>query len=186
MFGKSILAGICIAIGALIYLNVGGILGAFLFSIGLFTILHFGFNLYTGKVAYMTTNPKDIRNILIILMGNIIGCCFLFAFPTAAAGSIVAAKLAQSVAAVLFKSILCGILIYIAVEGFKGGNQLITLLAIPTFILCGAEHSIANICFMIAASCFSLEALIFICIVIIGNAIGSILFHRLVDFSKKF
>lgn len=156
-----------------------------MFSIGLFTILQFGFNLYTGKVAYITTKPKDISNILIILIGNAIGCCLMFAFPTAAAAPIVAAKLAQSTIIILFKSILCGILIYIAVEGFKAGNQLITLLAVPTFILCGAEHSIADICFIIAAQMFTWEILGFIILVAIGNAIGSIIFHRLIDFSKK-
>lgn len=39
VFIKSIWAGICIAIGALIYINIGGVTGAFLFSIGLLTIL---------------------------------------------------------------------------------------------------------------------------------------------------
>lgn len=184
MFIKSILAGICIAIGALIFLNVGGILGAFMFSIGLFTILQFGFNLYTGKVAYITTKPKDIRNIILIFIGNIIGCCIMFMFP-AAAGPLVAAKLAQPAVAVLFKAILCGILIYIAVEGFKKGNQLITLLAIPTFILCGAEHSIADVCFIIAANMITLEAIGFVCLVALGNAIGSIIIHHLIDLSEK-
>ena len=184
MFIKSVLAGICIAIGALIFLNVGGVLGAFLFSIGLLTILQFNFNLYTGKVAYITL--KDIDKILLILFGNIIGCCIMFAFPCLPAAAIMATKLTVPLITIFFKAILCGILIYIAVEGFKANNQLITLLAVPTFILCGAEHSIADICFIIAASCFTIEVLLFIVIVIIGNAIGSILFHRLVDFSKKF
>lgn len=185
MFIKSILAGICIAIGTLVYLSVNSpIIGAFLFSIGLFTILQFKFNLYTGKVAYVS-HLKDIKNIIIIFIGNLIGCCILLAFPSAAAGAIVTTKLAFPWFVVLFKAILCGIMIYIAVEGFKANNLLITLLAVPTFILCGAEHSIANMCFLIAAYCFTFEAWGFIILVAIGNAIGSILFHQLIDFSEK-
>ena len=48
---NSILAGIMISIGAALYLVIGGIPGAILFSIGLLTILYFQFHLFTGKAG---------------------------------------------------------------------------------------------------------------------------------------
>lgn len=72
-FIKAILAGLAIGIGAMIFLSLGGIAGAIGFTIGLYLILWFGLNLYTGKVGYATT-PIDWVNLWFILLGNIIGC----------------------------------------------------------------------------------------------------------------
>jgi len=177
-FIKSIWAGLCIAIGAILFLNLGGVVGAFLFSIGLLTILHFKFKLYTGVIGYATTY-KELPFILTVIIGNIIGCCLMFAFPTAAAGALVATKLAAPIWLVFIKAIICGILIYVGVEAFKEDRWYITILAVAAFILCGAEHSIADICFFISARYFSFESLIFIIVAIIGNAIGSLLIHNL-------
>ena len=57
---KAILAGVMISIGGTIYLALDNkMLGAFLFSIGLFSICAYGFNLYTGKIGYVIDNkPK--------------------------------------------------------------------------------------------------------------------------------
>ena len=47
-------SGICIGIGGAVYLTLENkIVGAFLFTVGLFTILIFGFKLYTGMVGYL-------------------------------------------------------------------------------------------------------------------------------------
>ena len=50
---KSILAGIMIGIGGTIYLSLDNkIVGSILFAIGLFVIVVYSFNLYTGKIGY--------------------------------------------------------------------------------------------------------------------------------------
>ena len=175
---KSILAGICIAIGSLVYLNYQGPIGAILFATGLFSILLLNLNLYTGKIGYINSF-KELLTMGLIILGNFIGCCIMFAFPySATAEMIIGLKMFSPIYLIFVKSFLCGILIYIAVEGYKKKIYLITLLSIPTFILIGAEHSIANICFFIAARYFSFEAFVFFIIVIIGNALGSICIHR--------
>ena len=52
IFLRSLLTGVEIAIGGTVYLSCHNkYLGAFLFGIGLFVILSFGFNLFTGKVG---------------------------------------------------------------------------------------------------------------------------------------
>lgn len=178
-FVSSILAGIMIAIGALVFLKTPNPIGAFLFSIGLVTILEFDFHLFTGKIAYVS-KIKDLKNILLIIIGNIVGCFpMLFFDVKEQASTVLINKFAISLPHVLISAIICGILIYVAVEGFKKGNLILTILSVATFILCGAEHSIADMCFVFGAYGFSWYSLLFIIIVMIGNAIGSIGFHHL-------
>lgn len=182
---QAIFSGICISIAAAVFLSVGGgIIGSLLFSMGLLTILSFQFKLYTGVIGYVSTK-KDILDILIILIGNIIGCCLIIVFPNAAAGTVVATKLAAPVQDVLIKSIICGFLMYVAVEAFKRQQPYLTILSVMSFISLGAEHSIANICFFLSAQIFSLYGVVFILINILGNAIGAISTHNLINYIKE-
>ena len=64
---SSILAGIMVAIGTIVYLNSQSLLGAFLFAIGLLTILYCKLYLFTGKVPYIT-NYKELPYILMVLI----------------------------------------------------------------------------------------------------------------------
>jgi len=53
VFLRALCTGFAIGIGGAVYLSCDNkYLGAFLFGTGLFTILTFGFNLFTGKVGY--------------------------------------------------------------------------------------------------------------------------------------
>ena len=175
---SSILAGIMVAIGTIVYLNSQSLLGAFLFAIGLLTILYFKLDLFTGKVPYIT-NYKELPYILMVLAGNIIGCCILFAFPHPLAIQYVELQLTVHPLVVLIKSMLCNILIDIAVEVYKHHDIITVILSVATFIIAGLDHSIARICLIIAARIFNLDVLLYIMIVIIGNALGGILFHRI-------
>ena len=74
-FIKSVLAGIMIGIGGTIYLSIDNkVVGASLFGIGLFMIVIYGFNLYTGKIGYLVDNFnfKYIKMLVITLIGNFI------------------------------------------------------------------------------------------------------------------
>ena len=72
IFLRSLLTGVAIAIGGTVYLSCPSkYLGAFLFGIGLFVILSFGFNLFTGKVGYaVEKKPSYLGEIGIIRLGN--------------------------------------------------------------------------------------------------------------------
>lgn len=179
-FSKSILAGMAIAIGAIIFCALGGgITGALFFSVGLYLVLWFNLNLYTGKVGYINS-IKEVPNILLIFIGNALGCALAFTiFPTSFAISIAAAKLSVPLYLVFIKAIICGILIYAGVDQYKKHKDYAPLVIVPAFILAGAEHSIADICYFIIARSFSLEVILFILIVAIGNAIGSLLWRFL-------
>ena len=176
---SAILAGICIGIGCNIYLSCDNkYIGAALFSVGLITILTFGFNLYTGKVGYIIENDLSfVIDVLIILLGNIIGCSlFGLAFQSNIAAEICIAKLSNSTMMTLYKSIMCGILMFIAVDSYKvNQNFILTFLCIPVFILSGYEHSIADIIYFIMGRIDCSLYLRFIVIVIIGNAIGGMI-----------
>ena len=53
-FALSILAGIAINIGCVIFLSIENkVIGAVLFAVGLLTVLAFGLNLFTGKAPYL-------------------------------------------------------------------------------------------------------------------------------------
>lgn len=178
-FINAILAGLCIGIGCNIYLSCDNkYIGAALFSVGLITIITFGFNLYTGKVGYIITNgSKFTIDVLIILLGNIIGC-ILFGklFPSDIAAQMCFIKLSTDLTTVVYKSIMCGLLMFIAVDSYKVNNNFIlTFLCIPTFILSGYEHSIADIIYLTMGGVFSPLSIRFIIVAILGNAIGGML-----------
>lgn len=175
---SSILAGIMVAIGTIVYLNSQSMLGAFLFTIGLLTILYFKLDLFTGKVPYMK-NYKELPYILMVLVGNVIGCCILFAFPNPLAIQHLELQLTVHPLVILIKSMLCNALIYIAVEVYKHNDIITVILSVATFIVAGFDHSIARICLIIAARVFNIDVLLYIIIVIVGNALGGILFHRI-------
>ena len=178
-FIKAWLAGVCIATGCNVYLACENkYVGATLFSVGLITILLFGFNLFTGKVGYVLDNPPNyIKYLAIILCGNFVGClCIGTSFPSEIAQVICENKLQNPLLIVLFKSIMCGVLMFIAVDTYKKFQSFLpTMLCVATFILSGYEHSIADIAFLIMGRIFTLQALLFIIIVIAGNTIGGLI-----------
>ena len=167
-----------IAIASYIYLSVGGIVGAIMFSIGLLTILNMGFKLFTGSVGYIKSKD-DIRDNIIILTGNIIGACGILAFPHAAALSLVASKLTIPLYLVFLKGVVCGIFIYSAVACFKRNKDYMVPVCVTGFILFGGEHCIADLCYALAASTFSIDILLFLIVVTIGNSIGAIIVDRI-------
>lgn len=167
-----------IAIGAAVYLNCPNrIVGAFLFSIGLITIMEFDFNLYTGKVGFVK-KWREIPRLILIFIMNAVGCLLIVSVPIPDTFELWSQKLDCPLYIVFLKAIICGILIYVCVHQHKHHSAttscLTTLVAIPAFILCGAEHSIADICFMLATKHITLEGVQFILVVALGNAVGSL------------
>lgn len=180
LFLKSIMGGVMIAIASVIYLSTGGVIGAILFSIGLLVILNMGFKLFTGTIGYIDLgSPKSINENCLILFGNIIGACGILLFPQDSAVSIVVAKLSIPLFLVLIKGIICGIFIYSAVSCFKKEKDYMVPVCVAGFILFGAEHCIADLCYILAAGMFSYDILIFLIVVTLGNAIGAILIDKL-------
>lgn len=186
---KSFLAGIMIAIGGTVFLSVENkFIGASLFSIGLFGVLIYNLNLYTGKIGYLITNfnLKYIKELIITLIGNFIGACsvgfilrYTRIYDKIYEKSLILAntKLNDNILSIFILSIFCGLLMYFAVNGFKKqtdfGKYLVVYLGVAVFILCGFEHCIANMYYFSVADIWSLKTLGYTGIMVLGNSIGS-------------
>lgn len=188
---KSILAGIMIGIGGTIYLSLDNkIVGSILFAIGLFIIVVYSFNLYTGKMGYLINNfnKKYIRELIITLIGNFIGTFFvgfvlrytrIYTSISDKAKGLVDIKLNDTLISILILSFFCGILMYLAVNTYKEvkdiGKYLAVFLGVIVFILCGFEHCIANMYYFSVSSTWSLNTLLYLLVMILGNSLGGIL-----------
>lgn len=178
-----------IAIGGTVFVSIENkVIGASLFSIGLFGVLIYNLNLYTGKIGYLITNfnLKYIKELIITLIGNFIGACsvgfilrYTRIYDKIYEKSLILAntKLNDNILSIFILSIFCGILMYYAVNGFKKqtdfGKYLVVYLGVAVFILCGFEHCIANMYYFSVADIWSLKTLGYTGIMVLGNSIGS-------------
>ena len=192
-------AGFMIGIGAVIYLQCENkIVGALLFTIGLFAICAFGMNLFTGKIGYVISN-KNKPNCLIIWLGNLIGTAvgmILIRIARPAlhekARALMNAKMDLDVFSVIILAFFCGVLMYIAVENYRAnphgiGKVIGLFLCVSVFILCGFEHSIADMCYaVLAVNSFEtgLKYLLFLVEVTVGNSLGALAI-RAVTFKQQ-
>ena len=196
---SAVLAGVMISFGGAVYLACAAVdkapLGAILFSLGLSVILITGFLLFTGKTAYLLENkPSYILYLLTIWLGNILGCMLMgllvqLAKPNLGeiAKNLCEAKLEQAPWQTIILGALCGILVYIAVDFFRSDDDkkslpkyILVFTCVPAFILCGFEHSVADMFYFAASSAYSLytvKGIIYILLVSLGNLIGAVLFH---------
>jgi formate/nitrite transporter FocA (FNT family) len=185
---KAIAAGVCIAMGGIIYLTLDNrIAGSFLFSIGLFTIYTFGFNLYTGKICYIVhEGPSYLKTVLIVYIGNLIGTLgsgLIFRHTKLEklvehATEIVDLKLNDTLFSTFVMAFMCGVLMCIAVVGFQTvkddvGKHLALILPIMVFILSGFEHSIADMFYFTMAGAWSLKAVLYMLVISLGNMAGA-------------
>ena len=177
---RGVLAGLMISIGGYVYLGCENrVVGAVFFTVGLITITLFGFDLYTGKIGYWLGQSRQERwQTLLSLPCNAVGCLIagLARRPAGAVLALCEARLAKAPLTLLVDGIFCGILIFICVEIYKTrGTVLGILICIPTFILCGFEHSIADVFYFCNARIFSGQAVLVVVLVALGNAIGALI-----------
>lgn len=191
---RSVAAGLMIGVGGTVFLSCENkTVGAFFFSIALFTICALGLNLFTGKIGYII-ETRNKPNCAVIWLGDLIGCALAAAAIRVAkpalaekAHTMVEGKLALPWYSVLLLGFFCGILMYVAVENYKNnphGSAKVAgiLLCVTVFILCGFEHSIADMFYCILAVASPAEALrsfAFLLLVTLANAAGSMVFRAI-------
>lgn len=185
---KSILAGICVSIGCICYLLIDNkILGSLLFSFGLFTVLEYNLNLFTGKVG-LVKSAKDVSDCIFDFMGNIIGCTITYTLISYTSIydkiydnwlQLATKKYNYSMTELFVLGIFCGILILVASK--HKTNQILTMLCISVFILCGFEHSIADAFYFLLVDEPIYMYFIKIIIIALGNAMGAIITNRIID-----
>ena len=202
LFLFAILAGFCVGLGGTVFLRIkdafpgGNVVGAFLFGIGLFVICTRGYNLFTGKACYLFDNkPSYVLDLIIIWIGNLCGTSLLAGLEhltgitgetgiNAAAEALVTAKMNSSLLSLFVLGILCNVFIFIAVNGFaKLEHPLLKcfslFLGVMVFILCGTEHSVADMYYWgvsgILTSNFG-PSIGRIIIITLGNVVGGVFF----------
>ena len=212
-FISAIFAGMMISFGGIVFLSClcsqfyGSIIGSFLFSLGLLTVVARGYDLYTGKIGYLSIKPnaeeyaptnlaKNFFYYPIIILGNFVGTAIIgYAFRATRSFStfiyaykgdksftrldgLVDAKLNDTPLSIFLLACACGVMMYLAVDGYKKTkNWLFVILPVMVFILCGFEHCVANMFYFCASDCWSLHAFYYLLIMIAGNAVGAIAFN---------
>ena len=182
----AILAGICISIGCVVNLRVGGVAGAVLFAFGLTTVVYYGLKLYTGTAGFIRRHG-DWAMLAMVLAGNIVGCLLsawmiAYAQPDCIepAAKILEGRLAKGPAACFLLAIGCGFIMTTAVEFARKGKMLPLLLGVPVFILCGFAHSIADAFYFLLSPAEQLmrsEVLIVYVAEVLGNFVGCNLYR---------
>ena len=146
---SSILAGITIGIAGFGYLAVGGLAGAVLFAFGLLTVVGYKLKLYTGTAGFV--NKGEFVDLLVILLGNIVGCLLVGLLTRAsnlelqaAAQKILEVRLQNGALRCGLLGIGCGFIMTTAVTFSREKNYLPLLFGVPLSIICGFTHCVAD------------------------------------------
>lgn len=157
-FYYSVLAGLAIGIAGICNLAAGGIIGAALFAFALSAIVQSKWVLFTGKAGFFT-NWKEFLDLAIILAYNAIGVALAVIlankFDTLAenAMNIIAARRAAGLW-VFLPSILTGFIMTVSVKCAREKQWIPLILGIPTFVMCGFPHCVADIAYYCMAQDF--------------------------------
>ena len=175
LINKSIGAALLISLGNYALLKLGNPIGPVIFALGLLGVCYMGQNLFTGKCGFLIEDKIKITDLLIILAVNLLagyvfGLIYSITDKDVFNAAVTKVGTWDISLAFFIKSVLCGIIMYIAVFMYKKKTPLGIMYGIPLFIFCGFQHCIANIITLGVARTFHLS--IIICI--LGNFIGSL------------
>ena len=193
---NAVLAGLFIGLAGAVYLSVPNkFAGSFLFGFGLFTIVCYGFKLYTGAIGYLVNQGRKTGayavTLAIIWAGNWLGtwlvgtalrCSRVGSELSQKAGVLCSVKVADNWISLLVLGFFCGMLMYLAVESFRRkdeipapGRIMMVFLCVMIFILSGFEHCIAEMFYFSAAGAWNVDSLGKILIITAGNSLGGFL-----------
>ena len=188
----SIFAGIYIGIAGFGFLTAGiqsqygSLFGSILFALGLLAIVEYKLKLFTGTAGFIKKN--EIGDLLVILLGNIIGC-FMMGMLTrvspvgdgiqVAALNIMNTRIETGAIGCGLLAIGCGLLMTTAVNFARQKNFIPLLLAVPLFIVCGFPHCVADAFYYMSIpfNTWTFELLGIYLATVLGNAIGCNLYR---------
>jgi len=200
LFLKSVMAGFSISLGGTAFLRIkdaipgGTIVGSVFFAIGLLAVCTRGYALYTGKACYLLDNkPSYLLDLLVIWLGNLVGCMFLGFMENATvicgtkginaiAEGLVTAKLASSYTSLFCLGFICNVFIYLAVNGYAKnpheiGKYMAIVFGVSCFIIAGTEHSVADMYYFCVSGVMytrPLETIVALSVITVGNLVGGI------------
>lgn len=201
-FLYAIMAGAFIAMGGVVFLSLDNkIVGAFMFSLGLFAVCTLKYNLFTGKVGYLFCN--DVKTYLpwclMVWVGNLVGSIIvaeLVRLTRVAPGLIekstklVQVKADDSLISLFVLGIFCNIMVVHAVDQYLNnpheiGKYLGIVMSIMVFILCGFEHCIADMFYIQMARMWNSQTIIALIVITLGNVLGGILIPTMRNINTK-
>ena len=201
-FLYAIMAGAFIAMGGVVFLSLDNkIVGAFMFSLGLFAVCTLKYNLFTGKVGYLFCN--DVKTYLpwclMVWVGNLVGSIIvaeLVRLTRVAPGIIekstklVQVKADDTLISLFVLGIFCNIMVVHAVDQYLNnpheiGKYLGIIMSIMVFILCGFEHCIADMFYIQMARMWNSQTIIALIVITLGNVLGGILIPTMRKINTK-
>lgn len=201
-FLYAIMAGAFIAMGGVVFLSLNNkIVGAFMFSLGLFAVCTLKYNLFTGKVGYLFCN--DVKTYLpwclMVWVGNLVGSIIvaeLVRLTRVAPGIIekstklVQVKADDTLISLYVLGIFCNIMVVHAVDQYLNnpheiGKYLGIVMSIMVFILCGFEHCIADMFYIQMARMWNSQTIIALIVITLGNVLGGILIPTMRNINTK-
>lgn len=205
----SVFAGIMIGIGGTASLisnywsaEIGKIIGAVLFALGIYVIVIFEMKLFTGMVSDIPTmGAKNWWQLLVCFIGNAIGVILVgilvqnspLSYVSTLGAEIISKKLMSDNWAIyaLCSSILCGVLITLSVKSSAGAKEknlsatLAVVFPIIVFAFCGFDHSVANMLYFFHFGEFSLQIVGYVVVTMIGNILGGVALPLVLKLKKK-
>ena len=173
---KSIGAAVLISLGNYALLKLGNPFGPVLFAFGLLGVCYMGQNLFTGKCGFLFQDRIKFLDLFLILIFNLLAG-YLLGFIYSYADSEIVLNAVDKVAtwevsiSFFIKSVLCGVIMYIAVLMYRKGTNIGIIYGIPLFIFCSFQHCIANVVTLGVAHTIDWTLLL----AIVGNFLGSLI-----------
>lgn len=181
----------------------GRLVGACLFSLGIYAIVTYGMKLFTGMVADIPKmGVQNMWKLPLCFLGNVIGVALVailvFCSPLSNAvvptgSALIAAKLGadHSFLKAFCSAILCGWLITLSVwapkyapkKGLSASIEV--LFPIVVFAFCGFDHSVANMLYFFFLGECSWRVIGYILVSILGNIVGGVLLPLVVLLKEK-
>lgn len=182
---SSLFSGIMIGIGCTVYLScVNKLVGALLFCAGLFFILTNGGTLFTGICGLKTPVKKLAWVFVLNGLGTVIPAIVSWSNVVdgatklgATAAAVMLGKLGMNPVSWLLNGLMCGVLMYLAVIGYKKAKDSLHGIADMGYL----TIAIPNLSFWQILQCMGM-----ILVIMLGNVFGGKLMRMvLVDWQEK-
>ena len=155
IFRSAVIAGFTIGLAGFGYLSMinvlSGVVGAIVFAFGLLTIVAYQLKLFTGTAGFISMKKEDFGNLLLILVGNVIGCGIVALMTrlspndiNCVAERILTGRVANGALKSGVLAIGCGFIMTTAVTFARKGNVLPLIFGVPLFIFCGFPHCLVD------------------------------------------
>lgn len=195
-FIKAVLAGGAISLGGIANIfTQNKIIGSLFFTIGLFLVLTYDLNLFTGKICYIIDNKLNYwKDLMVIYFGNFVGAFLVGQLLSLSVNSeittnylpIIIERVERGFEKSFVLAIFCNILIFVAVDQYKTADVewkkiLALFFGVSTFVLCGFEHCVADMFYLSFCNYWTIDSILFLFFVTLGNICGALI----AQFSKK-